>query len=328
MTRIAITLGDPRGIGPEVVAKALQDPPSGVDLVAIGPDELVQDLPVEGIGIGSLDEARDRSPGDQGRGGPVDPFFGSRSTSTRLTPAGAGLMAGRAVERAARMALDREVDAIVTAPAEKYALNLAGYKYPGHTEWLADLAGGVDVAMMLVAEKLRVVLITTHLALRDVPDAVTTERIITVGEVTQRAFRKRFGIAEPRLAVCALNPHAGESSLFGSEDRDIIGPAAARLGAVGPIPADTVFVRCLKGEFDAVLAPYHDVGMTAIKVASFGKAVNITLGLPFVRTAPDHGTAMDIAGRGVADPSSMREALALAVRLAMRGERASGAMAE
>ena len=231
----------------------------------------------------------------------------------------AGRLTGHAVETAVRLAIAGEVDAIVTAPAQKHALHLAGFPYPGHTEWLAHLAGDVDVAMMLAAAELRVVLVTTHVPLRDVPALLSSDRIVRTGRVTLDALRRQFGIAEPRLALCALNPHAGESGLFGDEEQRIMAPAARTLGAAGPFPADTVFVRALRGEFDAVLAPYHDVGMTAIKVAAFGRAVNVTLGLPFPRTSPDHGTAFDIAGRGTADHSSMREALELAVRLAGSG---------
>ena len=227
----------------------------------------------------------------------------------------AGRIAGHAVEAAAQLALEGEVDAIVTGPVQKHALHLAGFPYPGHTEWLAHLAGDVDVAMMLIADALRVVLVTTHVALRDVPALLTTARVVTTGRIAQKALREWFGIASPRLALCALNPHAGESGLFGDEESRVLAPAAKKLGAAGPLPADTVFVRAMRGEFDAVLAPYHDVGMTAIKVAGFGRGVNVTLGLPFVRTSPDHGTAMDIAGTGTADPGSMRHALELAVRL-------------
>jgi 4-hydroxythreonine-4-phosphate dehydrogenase len=230
------------------------------------------------------------------------------------------------VETAAKLALSGEVDGIVTAPAHKHALHLAGFPYPGHTEWLAHLAGEVDVAMMLTAEPegkseehaLRVVLVTTHVPLRDVPSLLTVDRVVRTGAIVQRALRDWWGIDPVRLALCALNPHAGESGLFGDEEERILDPAAAQLGAAGPLPADTVFVRAMQGEFDAVLAPYHDVGMTAIKVAAFGRAVNVTLGLPFPRTSPDHGTALDIAGTGKADPSSMRAAIELAARLALR----------
>lgn len=290
-----MTLGDPRGIGPEVTAAALA---IGIDadITIIGAKEQAAAFPQYAqVAVGSWC---------------VSP------AAARATAREAGLVAGRAVERGAAMALAGEVDAIVTAPAEKHALHLAGFPWPGHTEWLAHLAGDVDVAMMLASDRLRVVLVTTHIPFRDVPLMLTTDRVVRTGEVTIRALREGFGIPIPRLAICALNPHAGEQGLFGDEEARILAPAAARLGATGPLPADTVFVRAMRGEFDAVLAPYHDVGMTAIKVASFGSAVNVTLGLPFVRTSPDHGTAIDIAGRGIADPASMHAALDLAARLA------------
>jgi 4-hydroxythreonine-4-phosphate dehydrogenase len=235
----------------------------------------------------------------------------------------AGRIAGAGIEMAVKLALAGEADAIVTAPAHKHALHLAGYPWPGHTEWLAHLAGDVEVAMMLAAEELRVVLVTTHVPFRAVPSLLTTDKIIRTGRVTQHALRRWWGIAEPRIAVCAVNPHAGESGLFGDEEERVMRPAVEALGAVGPLPADTVFVRAMRGEFDAVLAPYHDVGMTAIKVAAFGRAVNVTLGLPFPRTSPDHGTAFDIAGTGRADPASMRAALELAVDLARRNRQAA-----
>jgi 4-hydroxythreonine-4-phosphate dehydrogenase len=211
------------------------------------------------------------------------------------------------------------VDAVTTGPVEKHALHRAGYEVPGVTELLSRFAGDCPVVMMLVVDRLRVVLVTTHLPLRDVPAAVTRERVVQTGRIAAEGLRRWFGIAAPRLAVGALNPHAGEGGLFGDEDDRVLKPAALTLGAAGPLPADTVFVRALRGEFDAVLAPYHDVGMTAVKVAGFGRGVNVTLGLPFLRTAPDHGTAFDIAGQGVADPGSMRAALELAAECAIRG---------
>lgn len=295
--RIAITPGDPRGIGPELVAKILTDPPPGADYVVLAPDRR-EPFPVT---------RETGAPGADRFPFPVTRFTGS--------PEDAGLLVRQQVERAADLALRGEVDAIVTGPAEKHALRRAGIPHPGHTEWLAALAGGVDVAMMLTDERLRVVLVTTHLPLKDVPAALTRARVERTGAIAVRALRQWWGIGAPRLAVCALNPHAGEQGLFGREDDEVLAPAARALGAAGPLPADTVFVRAIRGEFDAVLAPYHDVGMTAIKVAAFGRAVNVTLGLPFVRTAPDHGTAMDIAGKGIADPSSFRAAVELAIRL-------------
>jgi 4-hydroxythreonine-4-phosphate dehydrogenase len=189
---------------------------------------------------------------------------------------------------------------------------------------------GADVAMMLASERLRVVLATTHIALRDVPDAVTAEAIEGAARITRTYLARWFGIAEPRVALCALNPHAGDGGRFGREDDDVLAPAARAAGLLGPYPADTVFVRALRGEFDAVIAPYHDVGMTAIKVASFGSAVNVTLGLPFPRTSPDHGTALDIAGTGRADASSFAAAARMARTLAAAADligRAGGAIA-
>ena len=306
-----MTLGDPRGIGPEIAARALAQP-LDADITLVGAEDQIADIPADnrlavgvwGQGSGDADQDRKRV-------------------------LRAGRIAGHSVESAVRLALGGEVDAIVTAPAHKHALHLAGFPYPGHTEWLAHLAGDVNVAMMLAAERvpddprshpLRVVLVTTHVPLRDVPALLTTERVIRTGTTVIDALRGWWGIEQPRLAVCAVNPHAGESGLFGDEEERVLRPAAEALGAAGPLPADTVFVRAMRGEFDAVLAPYHDVGMTAIKVAAFGRAVNVTLGLPFPRTSPDHGTALDIAGTGKADPSSMRAAIELAAKLTGKPE--------
>jgi 4-hydroxythreonine-4-phosphate dehydrogenase len=299
--RLAVTLGDPRGIGPEVVANALRES-LDAHLSVIGAADQIEAVPAdERIPVGTWCAGS----GEQG---------GERARTVR-----AGQLAGHSLERAARLALEGRVDAIVTGPVEKYALHAAGFPYPGQTEWLGQLAAA-EVAMMLATGPLRVVLVTTHVALRDVPLLLTTERIIRTGRITRNALTRWFGIAEPRLALCALNPHAGEQGLFGDEEERVLLPAAQALGAAGPLPADTVFVRALRGEFDAVLAPYHDVGMTAVKVAGFGRGVNVTLGLPFIRTSPDHGTAFAIAGQGTADSGSMRSALELAVELAGKRE--------
>jgi 4-hydroxythreonine-4-phosphate dehydrogenase len=295
--RLAITLGDPRGIGPEVVQRALTDltASDGIDPYIVGPS---------GLAISVHESVGDWRPGE--------------------LPGAAGKLAGRAIERATELALAGEVHGIVTAPIDKHALREGGYDVPGHTEMLAALTGS-DVAMMLASEKLRVVLVTTHISLREVPEAVTADAIARAARVTTTGLRDWFGIAQPRLALCALNPHAGDGGRFGSEDDAILAPAARAAGLAGPFPADTVFVRAMRGEFDAVLAPYHDVGMTAIKVASFGSGVNVTLGLPFPRTSPDHGTALDIAGKGIADASSMKAALRLCADIARRIVRTHGA---
>ncbi len=297
--RLAVTLGDPRGIGPEVTARALYAPIEA-HITVIGADDQVEAVPADAripVGVWKA---------------------GAGQGKDRVRSLRAGQIAGHAIQRAVQLALSRQVDGIVTGPVEKFALHAAGFPFPGQTEWLAHLAGADDSAMMLVAGDLRVVLVTTHAALRDVPSLVTFDRVLRVGRVTRRGLAEWFGIDQPRIALCALNPHAGEQGLFGDEEIRVLGPAARELRAAGPLPADTVFVRAMKGEFDAVLAPYHDVGMAAIKVAAFGKGVNVTLGLPFPRTSPDHGTGFDIAGTGKAEHGSMRTALELCCVLAVR----------
>ena len=233
----------------------------------------------------------------------------------------------RAVEDARR----GEVAAIATAPINKEAFRLAGLSWSGHTDLLAQLTGATDVAMLFHSDELRVVLATVHVPLADVPRLLTASVMERTIALTAREL-PRFDKIAPRIAVAGLNPHAGEHGLFGYEEADVIAPAieACRRRGVdvsGPFPADTVFVRAMRGEFDAVIAPYHDVGMTAIKVASFGHAVNVTLGLPFPRTSPDHGTAIDIAGLGVADAGSCKAAIRCCVgiiaRRASRGARSA-----
>ena len=292
--RLAVTLGDPRGIGPEIVARALADERVRVacDAVVVGP-----------VGTATA----------------VQESVGGWTPTAGI--AEAGRLAGLAIERATMLARGGAVAGIVTAPIDKFALLAGGYDHPGHTEMLAALTDA-RVAMMLASDRLRVVLATTHIPLRAVPDALTAEAIVATATTTREGLRAWFGIASPRIALCALNPHAGDGGRFGTEDDELLAPAARRAGLDGPFPADTVFVRAMRGEFDAVIAPYHDVGMTAIKVASFGSAVNVTLGLPFPRTSPDHGTALDIAGRGIADASSMIEAMLTCARIASRLARA------
>ena len=266
------------------------------EIVLVGPDDVIAGLPAaRHVGVGRWEG-------------------GDAPDALAL----AGRLTGLSIEAAVRLWREGAVDAIVTGPGHKRALHAGGYPVPGHTELLRDLSGAKQVVMMLTSDRLRVALVTTHLALRDAIAILTPERIVAAGEVLRRGLQEWFGIPEPRLALCALNPHAGEGGLFGHEEQRVLAPAARQLGIAGPLPADTVFVRAMRGEFDAVLAPYHDVGMTAIKVSSFGKAVNVTLGLPVPRTAPDHGTALDIAGTGKADPSSMQAAVRLAAEIARR----------
>jgi 4-hydroxythreonine-4-phosphate dehydrogenase len=291
-----MTVGDPRGIGPEIVAKALADSrvSERSDVLVIGP---------EGTGVPVAESIGQWRPGSDA--------------------ALAGMLSGLAIERAVQMAQAGEVDGIVTAPIDKSALLAGGYDFPGHTEMLGALTGS-SVAMMLASEKLRVVLATTHIPLRSVTQNLNAGSIIEAARITRIGLQAWFGIDSPRIALCALNPHAGDGGRFGSEDTNVLEPAARVAGIEGPFPADTVFVRAMRGEFDAVIAPYHDVGMTAIKVASFGNAVNVTLGLPFPRTSPDHGTALDIAGQNRADASSMIAATLLCASIVSRAPRSVG----
>lgn len=293
--RLAVTLGDPRGVGPEITASVLRE--TDVRLVVVGPVGTVVDPDVE-----------------------VGRWTGGSAAE-------AGHLARLAIERAVRLALAGEVDGVVTAPIDKAALAAAGSPHPGHTEMLQSLTSAPEVAMLMVAEQtgfggaLRVVLATIHIPLARVPDALTQERLVSQTRITATALRESWGIPAPRLALCALNPHASDGGLFGDEEARVYEPAIralhdAGIDVTGPVPADTVFTRALRGEFDAVIAPYHDVGMAAFKTVSFGTGVNVTLGLPFVRTSPDHGTALDIAGRGIASAASMAEAVRLAARLA------------
>jgi 4-hydroxythreonine-4-phosphate dehydrogenase len=301
--RIAITFGDPRGVGPEIAAAAVRARAAGgsqPSFVFVGPDGTgFESAADEFISIGRWSD-----------GGEV----------------AAGRLAGLAIERATALALSGDVHAVVTGPIDKAALNAGGYAFPGHTEMLAHLAGTPAVVMMMCAEStllggaLRVVLATTHLPLRDVAQKLSIELITQQTRVTIGALQDGWGIARPRVALCAFNPHASDNGLFGDEEARILVPArdllqGEDLDVSGPLSADTVFVRALRGEFDVVIAPYHDVGMAAFKTATFGQGVNVTLGLPFVRTSPDHGTAIDIAGRGLADASSMLHAIRLAERL-------------
>ena len=283
--RIAITAGDPAGIGPEIAKKAADDPRvrHACEVVIYGPPE-------------------------------------GATFAPGVLSAEAGRAAYDAIARAVADARRGEVAALATAPVNKEAFQLAGLPWRGHTDLLAHLTDAGPVAMMFYSDALRVVLATVHIALADVPRALTRESLEATIALTAREM-PRFGFAAPRIAVAGLNPHAGEHGLFGREEETAIVPAieACRARGVevsGPFPADTLFVRARRGEFDVVVACYHDQGLIPVKLVAFGEAVNVTIGLPIVRTSVDHGTAFDIAGLGVADESSMVAAVLLAARLA------------
>jgi 4-hydroxythreonine-4-phosphate dehydrogenase len=290
---VALTSGEPAGIGPEICARIARD----ADVVVIGDRSLLSNVPrVEHVPL-----ARPVTPG-------------------KLDPANARYVLA-VLDRAISGCLSGEYDAMVTAPVQKSVINDAGIAFTGHTEYLAEKARASPVVMMLVGGGLRVALATTHLPLADVPRAISIDGLLSVLRVVNADLQRRFRIARPRILVAGLNPHSGESGHMGREDIDIISPAlelAAREGidAKGPIPADTLFVPERVKNADAVLAMYHDQGLPVLKYASFGRGVNVTLGLPFVRTSVDHGTALDLAGTGRADSTSLAEALKLAAELA------------
>ena len=307
--RLALTVGDPAGIGPEIVLRALASascPPA--EWVVYGPLALLEErsrrfsLPAAATLAAAAVDVE------------------TAPVALGVVSAEGGRAAAAAVQAAVADALAGRVAGIVTAPLHKESLRAAGHPWPGHTELLAEAAGVSDVAMLFVGGGLRVALLTIHRSLRSVPDAVTraeTERIV---RLVHREL-PRLGATQRRIAVCGVNPHAGEHGLFGCEDEEVLRPAvealrAEGLSVTGPLPADTVFVRAVQGEFDAVVAAYHDQGLVPVKLLAFGRAVNVTLGLPFVRTSVDHGTAFDIAALGRADPGSLLAAMALAVELA------------
>ena len=292
---IALTSGEPAGIGPELCERIAAEK-FAARLVLIGDRSLFKSGEVDHIPL-----RRPRVPG---------------KLDTANSPYVLALL-----DRAIAGCLAGEFDAMVTAPVQKSVINDAGIAFTGHTEYLAEHAGVAHVVMMLVGGGLRVALATTHLALSDVPRAIQRDDLLKTLRVLHADLQKRFHIAHPRILVAGLNPHSGEGGHFGHEDADVIAPAiaeakAAGIDASGPLPADTLFVpHRLKGA-DAVLAMYHDQGLPVLKYASFGEGVNVTLGLPFVRTSVDHGTALDVAGTGRADPGSLIEAVNLAIQLA------------
>lgn len=307
--RLALTLGDPAGIGPEIALRALASSRRpDADWTVFGPVAALRDrarrfsLPEVGtLGVRVVDV-----PGELPPLGAID--------------AAGGRAAAEAVLAAVREAQAGGVDGLVTAPLHKEALAAAGHPWPGHTEMVAEAAGVADVAMMFVGGALRVALLTIHQSLRSVPDALSIAETVRITRLVAREL-PRFGADRARIAMCGLNPHAGEGGRFGREEQDVLVPAVTALRAEGlevsgPLPADTAFVRAARGEFDAVIAAYHDQGLIPVKLVAFGEAVNVTLGLPFVRTSVDHGTAFDIVEKGIADESSLLAAMELATRLA------------
>ncbi|WP_299356261.1 4-hydroxythreonine-4-phosphate dehydrogenase PdxA [uncultured Shimia sp.] len=314
---IAVTCGEPAGVGPELAEKAWSALRDVTPFFWIGdPEHLPGSVPT--VNISTPDEAKSA----MAQGLPVLPMpFAGKAVPGAPDPRNAvGVI--QAIELGTKLALHGEASALCTAPIHKKALkDGANFGFPGHTEFLAHLAGDADVVMMLASEQLRVVPATIHIALSDVPHALTADLLRQTIEITTRGLTDQFGVDHPRLAIAGLNPHAGEGGAMGHEELTWINGLVDEMRAeghdlIGPLPADTMFHAAARARYDAAIAMYHDQALIPIKTLDFDKGVNVTLGLPFIRTSPDHGTAFDIAGQGKANPSSLIEALKLADRMA------------
>ncbi len=316
---LAVTPGEPAGIGPEIVLRFRLEYPDFRILAVADPDLLRQTAKAMAFDL----KIREWRPGmitDTGELACLPVGLQAPAVPGRLNPQNAEYVLDT-LRQAVMVVREGRADALVTGPVHKGVINESGIPFSGHTEFLAEMAGVPQVVMMLAAPGLRVTLVTTHLPLRAVADAITRKKLEDVVRITERALRDRFGIRQPRLQILGLNPHAGEGGHLGREEGDIIIPVLERLRAEGmlldgPVPADTAFNPGRLAACDAVVAMYHDQGLPVLKHMGFGRAVNITLGLPFIRTSVDHGTALDIAGKGCADTGSLREAALAATNMA------------
>lgn len=324
---LAVTPGEPAGIGPEILLRFHHDHP-GFRVVAVADPELLERAAAR---LGRKTVIRPWQPGDEVSVGELACLPVPLESPVRPgvpDPANAPYVL-ETLRRAVGLVRQGHAEALVTGPVHKGVINDGGIPFSGHTEFLAELGGVEQVVMMLAAPGLRVALATTHLPLRAVPDAVTEERLEAVIRITDTELRTRFGLPNPRMQILGLNPHAGEGGHLGHEELDVIGPVIRRLNGEGlnlkgPVPADTAFHPPRLKRFDAVVAMYHDQGLPVLKHMGFGRSVNITLGLPFIRTSVDHGTALDLAGRGLADAGSLLHAARAAEQLA-ESERRLGA---
>ncbi|MEK7274942.1 MAG: 4-hydroxythreonine-4-phosphate dehydrogenase PdxA, partial [Candidatus Desantisbacteria bacterium] len=328
MNIIGITLGDVCGIGPEVVIKAINllQGKYPTPLLIIGDARAFKHFCAQWL------DGRDILPIDSPSSARFEPDILNildlkninleHIIQGKICPE-AGRASVEYIKTAVSLALSDEISGIVTAPISKEAIHKAGFSYPGHTQLLAELTSATEYAMMFYSSKLKVILTTIHVALRDAVEMITPEMVLKTIRLADRSLRHDFGIQSPLIAVAGLNPHAGENGAFGKEDMEIIKPAIDRaasegIKAFGPYPPDTVFLQALKGKCDIVVAMYHDQGLIPLKLLAFDSAVNVTVGLPIIRTSPDHGTAFDIAGKGIANPQSMMEAIRLAARMSKK----------
>ena len=322
---IAVTMGDPAGIGPEIIIKSLTEGDlNGAPVVVVGCVETFRRILALGITPHAELLVIERPSQAQFTPGTInvinEPMANPQALKPGLVQEQAGDLACRCIKRATELAMAGEVFAIATAPLNKEALHLGGHDFPGHTEMLAHLTHTKDYAMVLYTDKLKVIHISTHVALRKFLDNLSQQRVETVIGIADR-FLRRVGYRQPRIAVAGVNPHAGENGLFGDEEIRIIGPAVNAMQAkgiqvTGPCPPDTVFMQCHEGLYDMVVAMYHDQGHIPLKLLGFYDGVNITAGLPFIRTSADHGTAFDIAWTGKAKSESMATSIALAMQIA------------
>ncbi len=323
LPKIGITMGDPAGVGPEIIVKALSDDAileTCIPLV-IG-DERILSAQAKDLGIdGNINSIN--APNELGRCEFIQVLSLTKleNINKGKVSAEAGHASGLYIEKAVELAMNGTLDGLVTAPINKEAFNKGGFLYPGHTEFLAELTGTEDFAMMLMGRTLKVVLLTIHCPLMEVSKRLTAKETIRIIRLTHRALRDHFDIKAPRLALASLNPHAGEGGLLGNEETELLIPAAeaARnegINITDPMPSDTLFYKAVRGRYDAVICPYHDQALIPLKLLHFDEGVNVTLGLPFIRTSPDHGTAFDIAGKGIADPTSLKAAIEVAVNVA------------
>jgi 4-hydroxythreonine-4-phosphate dehydrogenase len=319
---VGITMGDPVGIGPEVICLALNHPEvyDVAKPLVIGDVQVLETAKLITKSPSLI--ANVNSPGAASyKPGCIDVLNSSNLDPERLVWGQPTIATGQAMEHyintAIDMALNGDIAAIVTCPINKTALKLAKSRFHGHTELLADRTETTEYAMMMAGDRLRVVLVTIHMSLRQVPQMLTIENIMSTIETTDYSLKERFGFEKPKIAVAGLNPHAGEAGMFGDEEARIIEPAVRfskknGIDVSGPYPPDTVFVNAMNGQFDAVVCMYHDQGLIPFKMVHFSDGVNTTLGLPIIRTSVDHGTAYDIAGKGVADPGSLIQAIRMA----------------
>ncbi|MEX2130612.1 MAG: 4-hydroxythreonine-4-phosphate dehydrogenase PdxA [Pseudohongiellaceae bacterium] len=326
--RLAITPGEPAGIGPDICLQLAQQPPAGIELLIIGdPTVLEQRAKLLGLPIKLVEQRLDQPPAPTLPGQlSIYPVATANSVKSGvLDPANAAYVL-ETLTTAVNLCKQGICDALVTGPVHKGNINEGGFPFSGHTEFLAALCHSDLTVMMLATKGLRVALVTTHLPLAEVPAAITTQRLERTITILNEDLRHKFGIATPRILVCGLNPHAGEGGHLGREEIDVIEPVLARqrekgIMLLGPLPADTLFTAKYLDHADAVLSMYHDQGLPVLKFKGFGHACNITLGLPIIRTSVDHGTALDLAGSGKAEIGSLRNAISTAIEMASHWRR-------